>query len=163
MNDLRQSVMREVRDPAFLLLLAAIAASLVKAVDQPGVSLDLVGTSARIVISDVLLVALAVTLVLRLVRSQAYPRAAVALTLVAISFAALILATSIPNGGTAFVAAGKLVMLSALLVSCVVLVDSINRLWVVTLLIVVITAAAVAWGIVGFAQDPGQPAGVVRR
>ena len=42
MNDLRQSVMREVRDPAFLLLLAAIAASLVKAVDQPGFSLDLV-------------------------------------------------------------------------------------------------------------------------
>ena len=36
MGHLRQSTMREARDPAFALLLAAIGASLIKAVDQPG-------------------------------------------------------------------------------------------------------------------------------
>ncbi len=156
MNDLRQSVTREVRDARFALLLAAIATSLIKGVDQPGFSLDFAGTSARIVVSDLLLVALTVTIALRVVRSHAYPRAGIALTLVAIAFAALILATSIANGGTAFVAAGKLVTLSALLVGSIVLIDSTDRVWVVTLLIVIVTSAAVAWAVVGFAREPGR-------
>ena len=155
MGHLRQSTIREARDPAFAMLLAAIGVSLIRAVNQPGFSVSLAGTSVRIVLGDLLLAALVVVIALRVTRTRAYPRSAAVLTVAALAFAALILATALANGSTAFVAAGKLVFLSALLVGCVVLIDSADRLWVVVLLIVIVTAAAVGWGLVGFAQNPG--------
>src|SRR5690349_8413924 len=115
MGHLRQSTMREARDPAFALLLAAIGASLIKAVDQPGFEVGLAGTSVKIVLSDLLLAGLVVAVVLRLTRTRTYPRRARLLTITAAAFAFLILATGLANGGTAFVAAGKLVSLTALL------------------------------------------------
>ena len=155
MGHLRQSAIREARDPAFAILLAAIGVSLVKATDQPGLSVGLAATSLRIVLSDVLLACLAVALALRIVRTRTYPRRAALLTITALAFAALILTTALANGSTAFVAGGKLVSLAALLVGCAVLIDSTDRLWIVILLILVVTAAAVAWGLVGFARHPG--------
>lgn len=148
--------MTEARNPAFALLLVAIAASFVKAVDQPGFSLSAGGTSVRIVVSDLLLAALAVVVVVRVWRRRSYPRSALALTVAAAVFAGLVVVTAVANGSTALVAAGKLVTLGALLVGCVVLIDSADRLWVVALLIVVVTTAAVAWALVGFAQHPGR-------
>ena len=70
-------------------------------------------------------------------------------------FAALIVLSAIANGGSAFVAGAKLVTLAALLVGAVVLVDSTERVWVVALLLVAITAVAVVWALVGFVQHPG--------
>ena len=155
MGHLRESTMREARDPAFALLLVAVAVSLVKAVDQPGVTLSLGSTSVRLVVGDVLLAALTVAVGFRLARNHRFPRQSAALTIVAMAFGALILATSLVNGGTALVAAGKLLTLAALLLGCVVLIDSTDRLWVVTLVIITVTAAAVAWGLVGFVERPG--------
>lgn len=155
MGHLRQSTIREARDPAFTILLVAIGVSLIKAVDQPGFSVGLVSTSVRIVLDDLVLAGLLVAVGLRLARTHAYPRRATALTVTALAFAALILATALANGGTAFIAAGKLVSLTALLVGCVVLVDSIDRLWIVVMVILGVTAAAVGWGLVGFAEHPG--------
>ena len=155
MGHLRQSTMSEARDPAFALLLAAIAVSLIKAVDQPGLTVALAGLSVRVVLGDLLLVALAAVVAVRVARARSYPRPAAALTIAATVLAALILTTGLANGGTAFVAAGKLVTLTALLAGCVILIDSTDRLWVVILLFVVFTAGAVAWGLVGFAQHPG--------
>lgn len=155
MGHLRQSTMREARDPAFALLLAAIAVSLIKAVDQPGIDLVLAGTSVRLAVGDLVLAALAVAIGLHVARTRTVPREAAALCLAAAGFAAFILATGLANGSTAFVAAGKLVTLTALLAGCVVLIDSTDRLWIVTGLIVAITTAGVAWGLVGFARQPG--------
>jgi hypothetical protein len=155
MDHLRQSTMREVRDPAFALLLASIAVSLIKAVEQPGVTIALAGTSARLVPSDLLLALLAVVIAVRVARARSYPRPAVGLTVAAAALASLILVTGLANGGAAVVAAGKLVILAVLLVASVVLIDSADRLWLVTLLLVVVTTAAVAWALVGFAQHPG--------
>jgi hypothetical protein len=155
MGHLRESTMREARDPAFALLLAGIAVSLIKAVDQPGATLILGGASVRIVVGDVLLAALTVAVGLRIARSRCVPRQSAALAIVAAAFGALILATALANGGTAFVAAGKLLVLAALLLGCLVLIDSTERLWAVTLVIVAVTATAVAWGLVGFLERPG--------
>ena len=156
MDHLRQSTIREARDPAFAILLAAIGVSLIRAVNQPGFSVSLAGTSVRIVLGDLLLAALVVAIALHISRTRAYPRKAAVLSVAALAFAALILATALANGSTAFVAAGKLVSLFALLVGCIVLIDSTDRLWIVVLLIVVVTTAAVGWGLVGFAQHPGR-------
>jgi hypothetical protein len=155
MGHLRQSTMREVRDPAFALLLASIAVSLIKAAEQPGVTVALAKTSARLVPGDLLLALLAVVIAVRVFRNRSYPRPAVAVTAIAAALASLVLVTGLANGGTALVAAGKLVMLAVLLVASVVLIDTVDRLWIVTLLIVIVTAAAVAWALVGFAQHPG--------
>jgi hypothetical protein len=155
MGHLRQSAMREARDPIFALFLASIAASLIKATEQPGLTITLAGTSVRLVPGDLLLALLAVVIAGRVFRNRSYPRPAVVLTAAAAALAFLVLITGLANGGTAFVTAGKLVMLGVLLVASVVLIDTVDRLWVVTLLIVIVTTAAVAWGLVGFAQHPG--------
>ncbi len=155
MGHLRQSTMREARDPAFALFLAAITISLIKAVNQPGITFRLGSASARLVVGDLVMVVLAVVIGVRVARTRYYPRAALSVTLAAAALGSLILLTGLANGGTAFIAAGKLVMLAVLLVASVVLVDTTDQLWLVALLLVVITTAAVAWGLVGFAQHPG--------
>jgi len=155
MGHLRECTTRETRDPAFALLLAAIAVCLVKAVDQPGLSVALGGTSIRLVVGDLVLAALTIAVGLHVARKRDYPRQAAALSITAGAFAALIAVTALANGGTAFVAAGKLLTLGALLVGCIVLIDSTDRLWVVVGLIVLVTGVAVAWALVGFAQRPG--------
>jgi len=156
MGRLRETTLTEARDPAFALFLVAIAASFVKAVDQPGLTFDAVGSSTRITVSDVLLGTLAVVLVVRVWRSRSYPRGTVALTVAAAVFAALIVLTAVPNGGAAFVTAVKLVTLVTLLVGAVILIDSTDRLWVVALVLVAVTAVAVVWAIVGFVHHPGK-------
>ena len=155
MGYLRQSTFREAQDPAFGLFLAAIALSMIKASDQPGVSVSLAGTSVTLVPEDVVLAILAVVLAVRVIRTRAYPTPAVSLTVAATALASLILVTGFANGAVAVVSAGKLVMLAFLLVGAVLLIDSIDRLWVVVGLLVVVGAAGVAWGLVGFAQHPG--------
>jgi len=155
MATLRQSTIREARDPAFALLLAAIAISFVRAADQPGLDVSAGGASIKIAPGDVIMVALAIVLAVRLVRKRSYPRAAAALTIAATAFATLILLTALPNGSTAFVAAAKLVELTVLLAGCVMLVDSVERVWVVILVMLTGTTVAVIWGLFGFAKDFG--------
>jgi hypothetical protein len=156
MGHLRQSAMREARDPVFALFLLTVAVSLIKAAYQPGVAIAMAGTSVRVVPGDLLLAALAIAIAVRVARTRSYPRPAIALTATAVALAAVLLISGLANGGSAFVAAGKLVSLAVLLVASVVLIDTADRLWVLTLLIVAVTAAAVAWALVGFAQHPGR-------
>lgn len=155
MGRLRETTLTEARDPAFALFLLAIASSFVKAVDQPGLTFDAIGTSARVTISDALLATLAVVVAARVWRRRSYPRNTLSLTAAATVFAGLIVLTAVANGGTALVAAVKLVTLGALFVGAVVLIDSPGRLWVVGLLIVFVTGVAVVWALVGFVQNPG--------
>jgi hypothetical protein len=155
MGRLFQSAVKEARDPAFTLLLAAMVLSLVKAVDQPGVTLTIGSASVRIVVSDVLLAMLAAVIVVRVARRRVFPRQSVALGLAGLAFALLILASALGNGSTAFVAAGKLTILATLLFGCVVLVDSTERLWTLTIVFVAFTAIAVAWALPPFLQHPG--------
>ena len=152
---LRHSTISEARDPAFALLLAAIAVSFVRAVDQPGLDIAAGSVSVKVTPGDLIIGALAIVLATHIIRTHSYPRLIGALTVSAIAFAALILLTAVPNGGTALVAAAKLVELTTLFVGCALLIDSVDRFWVVTLLIVAVTALAVVWGLAGFAKHPG--------
>jgi hypothetical protein len=157
MGRFRQSTMRNaLADPVFLLWLAAIALSLLRAADLPGIELHAGGTAVTVVPTDIALVALAVSLGARIVRTGRYPRAAVATTAAAGAFALLILGTGAANGSSPFVAAGKLVELVTLLVAAVVLIDRVERLWIVVAVLVGITTIAVAWGVVGWVQSPGR-------
>ena len=156
MDHLRQITRREIRDPAFVLLLAAIAVSLVKGIYQPGVEIAVAGSSARVVPGDAVLLLLAIVIAGRLVRVRTYPRGAVPVTATAVGFGALIVLSSLANGGTAVIAAGKLVMLAVLLVSSIVLIDTADRLLLVTVLLVAVTLIAVLWGLWGFAYEPSR-------
>src|SRR5262245_28561549 len=104
MGSLREITLREARDPVFALLLAAIAVAFVRTIDQPGFDLASGSLSVKLTPGDLVMGALAVVLVVRLLRTRSYPRVAVTLTIAATAFAALILASAVPNGGTAFVA-----------------------------------------------------------
>ena len=139
MGRLRECTTREARDPAFALLLAAIAVCLVKAVDQPGLSVcarrhvrSARGSATSSLPRSPIAVGLRVVAQTRLSRGRP-----LALTVAAAAFAALIVVTALANGGTAFVAAGKLVDARRRSSSgCIVLIDSTDRLWVVVGVIV---------------------------
>jgi hypothetical protein len=156
MGSLRQSLLREAaRDRSFVLFLVTLVLCLFRAADQPGLDISLAGTSLTFVPADLALGALAVAVAFRLARVGAYPPAATALTAAALALACLIAVSAVGNGSTALVAAAKLTELAALLVAWVVLVQSVERLWVVVGAFVIVTIAAVIWGIVGFVQEPG--------
>lgn len=156
MARLRQSLVGDAAaDPAFFLFLGAVATSLIRAADQPGLDLEIGSTSITIVLTDVVLAVLAVTVAARIVRTRHYPRQAAALTAAAVVLAGLIVVTAALNSGSAFVTAVKLVELAALLVGAVVLVDRVERLWAVVAVLVAITAVATAWAFVGWVQSPG--------
>jgi hypothetical protein len=156
MGSLRQSILRDAaRDRSFALFLVTLVLCLFRAADQPGFDVGLGGTSLTFVPADAALGALAVAVALRLLGRRAYPRAASALTVAALVLAGLIVLSAVGNGSTALVAAAKLAELAALLVGWVVLVDSVERLWAVLGVFVLVTVGAVLWAIVGFAQEPG--------
>lgn len=156
MGSLRQSLLRDAAgDPTFVLFLVAVALCLFQSADQPGVDAGLGQTTVTIVPSDVVLAALAIAVAIRIGRRRTFPRQAVALTVAALVFAALVVLTAATNGSTAFVAAAKLVELAVLMVGAIVLVDTTERLWVVVATLTVMTVAAVLWATVGFAQTPG--------
>jgi hypothetical protein len=153
---LRQSMLRSaLADPVFLLFLGAIVLSLIKAVNLPGAEFNAGGSSVTVVPTDVVLVALAVALAARIARTRRYPRAAAAVTGTAAAFGALIVLTGAANGASALITSGKLVEIATLLVAAVVLVDRVERLWVVIAVLVGVTVIAVIWGVVGWVQSPG--------
>ncbi len=156
MARLRQSIMRDaLTDPLFALFLGAVALSLVKAADLPGLDIGLGSTTVTVVPTDVVVAALAIAVAVRIVRRRRYPRAAVALTAAAAALGALVVVTAAANGASALVAAVKLVELATLLVAAVVLVDRVERLWALAAVLAAITAVATGWAFVGWLQSPG--------
>lgn len=156
MARLPQRLVRDVlADPLYVLFLAAVALSLVKAALQPGLDIGVGNTTATVVPTDVLLAALALSVGTRIVRRRRYPRVAIALTVAAAVFGALIVGTGATNGASALVTGVKLVQLATLLVAAVVLVDRVERLWALVALLAAITAVATGWAVVGWLQSPG--------
>ena len=147
---------REARDPAFALLLAAIAVSLIKAVDQPGLSVALAAPPCGSFSATCCWLRSSSRSPLRVARTRAYPRQRSRLDRCGarVRRADPCDRTRQRRHGVRRSREARLAA-RALLVGCVVLIDSTDRLWVVVLLIVVVTAAAVVWGLVGFAQNPG--------
>src|SRR6186997_730497 len=81
----------------FALYLAAVLAGMIRVADQPSATLDLGGSSASLVPTDLVFAALAVLTVVRLGRTSIHGAARLVL-LVAAAFTAWLLLTAVPNG-----------------------------------------------------------------
>lgn len=155
MSGLRQSApWRSAVGGSYVLLLLTLVLCLVRAEDQPGVEIGLGSTDATIVPADVAVALLAAALVVRLTRRRRLPAGAAALA-AAGTFALYVAASSVPNGGAAVVSAVKLSELGVIAFGVALLADTRRRLTGVVLVACAMTAAAVVWALVGFAERPG--------
>ena len=142
--------------PAFALYLVAVATSLFRVADQPAVDLELGATEASLVPTDLVFAALAAVAVAELVRGRITPGPTRRLLLAAAAFAAWIGLTALPNGGVAIVAAGRLLELGVLALATAVLVRRMEHLRLLVATLLVMTLAAVAVALVGFAAELGE-------
>jgi O-antigen ligase len=131
-------------DAPFLVFLATVVLSLLRAADLPSLGLG----ALDLTIADV---ALALTAALALHRLHSRPRPSPLLIGAACVFGALVLVSAIPNGGDAVSAAGKLVELGALTIGAAAFLDTFERLEGLLVALVVFTVVAATWGLVAFA------------
>jgi len=149
-----KEVWRAAGGAAFLLYLAAVVAGLVKVADQPSLDVGLRGTDVELVPADAIFAALAIVVAVRLARRPP-GRGALAVPVTAGLFAAWLLATAVPNGTSAVVAAGRLLELGLLGLATVVLVERREQLWLLVATLAGVTLVAVGVAFVGFLGDPG--------
>jgi hypothetical protein len=149
----------ELRDPGFALFLAAALVSLVRAPDQPDVGVSVAGTVVSLTPTDALLVALLAVVALRLARGARVSRGAWPILLTGLAFGGWVVLSSLPNGATAFVAAGKLVELGVLTLAAALLLDRVARLRALVTALVAMTVAAAGYAVFEFVQqtDRRQP------
>jgi O-Antigen ligase len=146
-------------DVPLLVLCTAVVLSLVRATDQPSLDVSVGGTEVAVVPADAVVALLGVLVVARLLGSGSLPRPARAITLAAGAFAAWLLASSAVNGAEAVVGAGKLLETGVLALGTVVFVQRRPHLRLLAGVVVAFTVAAVGWGLVEFARDPGERQG----
>jgi hypothetical protein len=150
----RQELWRAARDPRFLVLSIAVALSLVRSADQPSFDLSLAGTEVAFVPTDLALAALAVLVVLHLAGSGSLPRPARSVAIAAAAFSAWLLLSSAANGSEALVAAAKLLEYGVLALGVVLFVRRRIQLWLLTGVLVAVTAVAGLWGLLAFFDLP---------
>ena len=137
-----EDVWRAALDLPFLVLCVAVAASLVRAVDQPGIEVSALGTTVRLVPADIALVALGALVVGRLLGRGALPEPARAPTAAAAALSLWLVLTSAANGGAAFVGAAKLLEYGVLALGVVLFVRRRVQLWALASLLVALTVLA---------------------
>jgi hypothetical protein len=125
-----------------LVLGVAVVASMIRALEQPGVELDAFGSELRIVVADAALIVLAGLCVARLLGTGTLPRPARAPAAAAVAFAAWMLLSSLLNGADAFVGASKVLLYGVLALGVVLFVQ--RRPTFVTLLGVLVAVNTVA-------------------
>lgn len=140
---LRKHVRQWADDRSFLVFLATVPLSLLRAKDLPSVGIG----SLDVTIADVGLV---LTAVLSLVRLRVRPVASPWLLAVAAAFGGLVLVSAVPNGGEAFTAAGKLVELGALTLGAAAFLHTRGRLLALLVVVVGFAVLAAGWALVGF-------------
>jgi hypothetical protein len=144
----------QLRSGSGVLLLAALALSLIRARDQPGADVAIGGTTASIVPGDVVLLAhfgLGLALILR----NGTPRfAATAIGLAAL-FAVIVLGTAVANGATAVIGAVKLLELAALGLGAIALARRERTVEAIVDVLLLFTVAADVVGIVEFVRSGG--------
>lgn len=137
-------------DLPFLVFCAALALSLVRAIDMPRLELMVGSTDVDVTPTDVALIALAVVCALRLLGRASLPQPARAPTLAAAAFSCWLVVSSALNGIEAFVAAAKLLEYGVLALGLVLLVRRRVQLWIVVGVISAFAVAATAWGVLAF-------------
>ena len=148
--------LEEARDPVYGLFLATLAVCLIRAPNQPSIDVGAAGTTLSITPADLLLLALLVAVVRVILRNGLPVRGSLLVLGAAGAFALWLFGSSLPNGVTAVVAAGKLVELGVLALAAAVLIDRAARLVPVIVVITVMTVAAAAIAAFGGLKDPGR-------
>jgi hypothetical protein len=146
---------RVTRELPFLVLCAAVAASMFRSVDEPSLSPHVGGTTISIVPTDLVIAVLAVFCIARLLGRGALPQPARSITAAAVAFAAWILISSALNGFTTFVGAVKLLEYGVLALGAVLFVQRRSQLWQFVALIVALAAVADVYALKGFVDHPG--------
>jgi hypothetical protein len=146
---------RQLREWPFALFLTALALSLWRAADQPSLDVAVGTTTASVVFTDVVLLALTATCAFSLARGRRIPRTARGAALSGASFALLLLVSGATTGAVGFVAAGKLVELGALSLGALVFVRDRAKLEALVDLLLLVIAAADAVAIFDFVRDGG--------
>src|SRR5881397_2869488 len=142
---------RQLRVAPVALFLIAVALSLVRARDQPGLDVSLGGTSASVVPGDVALFALFVLAAAQL-RHLRGSRLALASLIVLFAF---LLGSAATNGATAFVSGAKLGELAVLTLGGLLVLRSDDRLEALVDVLLLFTLAADAVGVVKFITGGG--------
>ncbi|MDX6398311.1 MAG: hypothetical protein QOJ43_1719 [Gaiellaceae bacterium] len=145
-----QRLRRPTVDLSFLVFCAALALSLVRAIDMPHVEVTIGSTVVDVTPTDAALLVLAIVCGLRLLGRASLPQPARAPALAAAAFSTWMLVSSALNGLDAVVAAVKLLEYGVLALGLVLLVRRRIQLWVVVGLIGVFAVAASGWGFLAF-------------
>lgn len=140
---LPRPVRRWAGDASFLVFLATVPLTLLRAKDLPSAGVG----SVDVTIADV---GLALTAALALVRLRGRPLPSPWLLGATAAFGALVLLSSVPNGGDAVTAAGKLVELGALTLGAAAFLRTGERLQALLVLMVAFTSVAAVWGLGAF-------------
>jgi MFS family permease len=141
---------------AFALFLSALTLSLVRSTEQPDLTIGVGGTSVDIVPTDVALLVLAVVVLALLGRELAgRVRRRPLLLVTAAAFAAWLLLSAVPNGGSAFVSAAKVCELAVLGAAAVVVVRTAARVDALLDLLLAVTIAADIVGLVQYVRNGG--------
>lgn len=153
-SPLLRALRRPAGEPSFTLFLVTVLLCLFRARDLPALDLAVAGTSVSVGPADVALVLTGALGARRLLtdRGGGAPWLLVAATV----FAALVVASAVPNGATALSAAGKLSLFAGLTLGAAAFLRTRERLEALVELVVVYAAVAVFWGAVGFVADTGR-------
>jgi hypothetical protein len=145
---------RQLRVPAVASLIVAIALTLIRARDQPGLDVSLGSTTVTVVPGDVALFVLLVVSIVTIAR-VGLPRTARPALFCGAAFALLVVATGAANGTTTLVSSAKLAELAVLALGATVLVGTDDRLEAVVDTILLFTVVADVIGIVKFVTGGG--------
>jgi O-Antigen ligase len=141
------------RDLSFLVFLAAVVLSLLRARDLPGVDLGVGGADVSVGPVDVALVATAVLAAWRLRERRRVP--SMPLVLAAGVFALLVFVSALPNGADALTSAGRLAELYALTLGAVAFLGTREHLAALLAVVVGFCVVAVGWGAIEFVTGGG--------
>jgi hypothetical protein len=149
MSELRE-LGRALRDPLTAAFVGTLLISLIRAPQQPSVTISAGSTSISVNPSDVALVLLGVWTLVRIVRRRDLPRHAWPVLIAAAVFSVWLLGSAAANGASAFVAAGKLIEIGAIAVCAVYVLDRRDGVWVLVLALVAMNVAADISALKGF-------------
>ncbi|MEX0673990.1 MAG: O-antigen ligase family protein [Gaiellaceae bacterium] len=152
---LRSGLWRPGRDLPFLVLCAALAASMIRAVDQPAAVVAVAGTDVAVTPTDAAIAALAVLVLARLLGAGALPRPARAPTLAAAAFSGWLLLSSALNGADALSGAAKVLEYGVLALGTVLFVQRRAQLWLLLGALLAVAVVADVWGLVGLITSGG--------
>lgn len=146
LGDLR----RTLRDPLTSVFLATVLISMIRAPQQPSLTLHAGSTSVSVNPSDVALILLGLWTLARVVRRRDLPRPSWPVLGTAAVFSVWLLVSAATNGATPFVSAGKLIEIGALALCAVYVLDRGDRVWALVVALLAMNLAADVSAIKGF-------------